>query len=222
MQAYLQAAIHVQPHDLVWLLNEPPFLPEMTPLWVQESLKEASVAVVRRVPHDGRQIPIGIRGASREQRFAATISAGLVVRTMPPECLLNEYCASRRSRYAEVPALRAFQIILKRWRQVEYVWGPTGSVGFELGTGREVATPESDLDLMIRMPNRLPRNDAKRMLAELSGIGTSADVQLETPDGVIALKEYCSTEQGQEMLLRTINGPRLVRDPWNTNGGELR
>ena len=105
---------------------------------------------------------------------------------------------------------------------MEYVWGPTGSAGFELGTGREVATPESDLDLMIRMPNRLSRNDAKRMLAELSEIGTSADVQLETPDGVIALKEYCSTEQGQEMLLRTINGPRLVRDPWNTNGGELR
>lgn len=222
MQTYPHDASQVRPHDLVWLLGCSRLLSELTPLWVQESLRKVPVAVVRRAPHDGKQIPIGIRGVSREQRFAAAISAGSIVRTMAPERLLNEHCIPIRSRYAEIPALRAFQVVLKRWGRLEYVWGPTGSVGFELGTGCEAAMPASDLDLMIRVPNRLSRADAKRMLTELSGTGASVDVQLEIPDGVISMKEYCSTEQGQEILLRTINEPRLVLDPWNTNGGELR
>ena len=223
MQTDPHSAIHVHPHDLVWFLVGPHLLPKMTtPPWVRESLREAPVAVVRRAPQDGRQIPIGIRGVSRDQRFAAAIPASSVVRRIPPERLLCERCVPRRSRYAEIPALRAFQIVLERWGRMEHVWGPTGSVGFELGTGCEVVTPESDLDLIIRVPNKLSRDDAKLMLAELSEIGVSVDVQLETPDGVIAMKEYCSTEQGREILLRTINGPILVLDPWNTSRGEQR
>lgn len=220
MQTCSHSTIHVQPHDLVWFLVDPHLLSKMTtPPWVRESLREAPVAVVRRAPQDGRQIPIGIRGVSRSQRFAAAISVSSVARMIPPELLLCEHCMPRRSRYAVIPALRAFQIVLERWRLMEYVWGPTGSVGFELGTGCEVVTPKSDLDLIIRVPNKLSRDDAKLMLAELSEIGAPVDVQLETPNGAIAMKEYCATEQGREILLRTINGPILVLDPWNTNLG---
>ncbi|MDR3565028.1 MAG: malonate decarboxylase holo-ACP synthase [Negativicutes bacterium] len=223
MQTYPHSDIQVHPHDLVWFLVGPHHLPKTTtPPWVLESLQEAPVAVVRRASQDGRQIPIGIRGVSRDQRFAAAIPVSSVVRGIPPERLLSERCEPRRSRYAEIPALRAFQIVLERWGRMEHVWGPTGSVGFELGTGCEVVTPKSDLDLIIRVPNKISRDDAKRMLAELSEIGASVDVQMETPDGAIAMKEYCSTEQGRKILLRTMNGPILVLDPWNTNRGEQR
>lgn len=220
MKQYTHSSIHLQPHDLVWFLGAPCFLPELTtPSWVRESLRKYPVAVVRRAPQDGRQIPIGIRGVSREQRFAAAISADSVVKRIPPEQLLREHCTPRSSRYAEIPALRTFQNVLECWGQMKYVWGPTGSVGFELGTGCEVAVPNSDLDLIIRMPDRLSRDDAKRILAALPGSGARVDVQIETPNGVIALREYCSTEQGREILLRTIHGPILVLDPWNTNRG---
>lgn len=222
MQDYSKLAVQVRPHDLVWFQGSRAIVPERIPLWVQESLSNVPVAVVRRASHDGKKIPIGIRGSFREQRFAAVISSDSIVKTVSPERLCVEHCIPRRSRYGEIPALRGFQDVLTLWKKIELPWGPTGSVGFELGTGCEVATPQSDLDLIVRVPKRLSRDDAKRMLAELSGVGVPVDVQLETPSGVVAIKEYCSVEEGQEILLRTIHGPVLVLDPWNTNGGELR
>jgi phosphoribosyl-dephospho-CoA transferase len=41
------------------------------------------------------------------------------------------------------------------------------------------------------------------------------DVLLETPNGAVALAEYANSVD--HMLLRSAQGPRLVRDPWRAH-----
>ena len=48
-----------------------------------------------------------------------------------------------------IPALRALSLLTQRWKALDSAWGPGGSVGFELATGRHVVTPQSDLDVVI-------------------------------------------------------------------------
>jgi phosphoribosyl-dephospho-CoA transferase len=97
-----------------------------------------------------------------------------------------------------------------------FIWGPTGSVGFELASGKPTATATSDLDLLIRMPNHLPRDEAQRIQAKLdeqaARAGIRIDAQLETPAGGVALAEYASGKA--RVMARHASGPRLVVDPW--------
>jgi phosphoribosyl-dephospho-CoA transferase len=91
-------------------------------------------------------------------------------------------------------------------------WGPGGSVGFELASGVPSTTRDSDLDLVLSADEQLARTDATRLHADLSTLPVRIDLLLETPNGAVALAEYA---QGSAMLLRSAQGPRLVRDPWS-------
>ena len=89
-------------------------------------------------------------------------------------------------------------------------WGPTGSVGFELATAVPTATPESDLDLLLRT-SRLTPDVLNRLTAlhqRFVGLMARMDCQVETPLGAAALADVVG---GQiEIMLRTVKGPRLV------------
>ena len=92
-------------------------------------------------------------------------------------------------------------------------YGPTGSIGFELASGLPTATSTSDLDLLIRAPERLPMPVAQELITIFSGSPCRVDAQLETPRGAISLAEYV---WGQTpLLLRQNGGPVLVDDPWS-------
>ena len=91
-------------------------------------------------------------------------------------------------------------------------YGPTGSIGFELASGLPTATSTSDLDLLIRAPERLPMQLAKKLITIFSGSLCRVDVQLETPRGAVSLAEYASGQT--PLLLRQNDGPILVDDPW--------
>jgi phosphoribosyl-dephospho-CoA transferase len=93
-------------------------------------------------------------------------------------------------------------------------WGPTGSIGFQLATGLETATPSSDLDILVRVPSRFPSTEARLIRDSLIGMPVRVDVQIETPLGAVALDEYARARK--TTLLRTLDGPRLVADPWET------
>lgn len=92
-------------------------------------------------------------------------------------------------------------------------WGPTGSVGFELASGVETITNTSDLDIIARAPEILSIDIAKNIIKELSKLTIKTDVQLEVPNGSIALEEYA--RDNKSIMLRTINGPKFVKDPWS-------
>jgi phosphoribosyl-dephospho-CoA transferase len=131
-----------------------------------------------------------------------------------PEDLVAQQQWRGNPRADKVAALGALEKIARLWNSQEYAWGPTGSVGFEIATGVPSATTESDLDLMICAPVRLPKEHAESLLQTVSAQPVAIDVQLETPFGSVALREYVSPSSTR-ILMKTCNGPKLVLDPWN-------
>jgi phosphoribosyl-dephospho-CoA transferase len=118
-----------------------------------------------------------------------------------------------RARTGEIPALSALAIAQEKLAGFPLLWGPTGSVGFELATGLATATPASDLDLLIRAPERLSTAKAEVLLERLSAAPCRVDVQLETPTGAVSIAEYARGEK--PILVRQTGGPVLVDDPWD-------
>jgi phosphoribosyl-dephospho-CoA transferase len=92
-------------------------------------------------------------------------------------------------------------------------WGPGGSLGFELATGRRVTSLESDLDVIVYADERLSRNDAQKLMRSMAGVELPVDIRVETPECGFSLTEYASSSGGS-ILLRTTIGPMLGNDPW--------
>jgi phosphoribosyl-dephospho-CoA transferase len=101
----------------------------------------------------------------------------------------------------------------ERWADLPLPWGPAGSVGFELATGRKVTTEVSDLDLVIRAKRRFSVEQARSILDRTLGLETKVDVRVETPVCGFSLEEYASVRPAK-MLLRYPDGVRLGEDPW--------
>jgi phosphoribosyl-dephospho-CoA transferase len=81
-----------------------------------------------------------------------------------------------------------------------------------------VATPSSDLDLVLRQARRLEPNaaiDLRAALAEAAAPGR-VDVMLETPSGGVTLTDLAMRPAC--VLVRTPEGPRLAADPWMVDG----
>ena len=110
----------------------------------------------------------------------------------------------------DLPALHALQQLRPVLAQTS--WGVSGSAGFELATGIEALHAESDLDLILRAPEPLDRNDARALLERLDKAVCSVDLQLQTPFGAVALREWAGPSR--RVLLKTTSGAHLVIDPW--------
>ena len=59
------------------------------PQWVEGELRESPFAVVRRGSAPGHEIPIGVRGTGRNQRWAAFCHSKLVNNILTPSQLLT-------------------------------------------------------------------------------------------------------------------------------------
>jgi phosphoribosyl-dephospho-CoA transferase len=166
------------------------------------------MVVVRRAVPCGNLIPVGVRGSSRSQRFAAFIEPESILVRSTPEDLADhpEY------RTKEIPAFAALVIIHPLLSASSLTWGPTGSAGFELASGVSTTTADSDLDLLIRVPERLPLEAAQALMNGLAGLPCRVEAQLETPHGAVSLSEYVDGDR--PLLLRTNWGPRMTTNPW--------
>jgi phosphoribosyl-dephospho-CoA transferase len=180
----------VTPHDLLRLGRS--VSPAGAPEWVGTALAEAPWVVVRRATAGPGLIPVGVRGRTRADRFAFDLDPSTVAEVVRPEDL-----ARRPGTHLD----RARDVL----DPTGWVWGPTGSVGFELATGRPTVTPDSDLDLIIRAATLPPLHELRLLQQDLP---PRADCLIETPDGALALAELVSGTR--QALLRTAAGPRLV------------
>lgn len=201
-----------RPHDLLALSPAAPPSAD-APAWVEASLARAPFVVVRRAPRMGSAIAVGIRGATRSERFGTWVEARDIECVLTPEALrLREPAASRR----DMPAFALLHAVAPIFDASGLAWGPAGSTGFELASGQPTVTPTSDLDVIVRAPEPLSRADASRLLDALSHearcIGTRIDVQIETTDAAFSLADYA--RQNVRVLLRHADGPRLAADPW--------
>ncbi|QJI31546.1 malonate decarboxylase holo-ACP synthase [Pseudomonas sp. ADAK18] len=193
----------VNAHDLLWGMT-PAHAPADAPAWVLEVLSAGHPVVVRRAIAQVGHVAVGVRGRLREQRFAAVMPIAAVQRRVVPEAL----CGVISPR--DLPALQALnqlRPVLARER-----WGVTGSAGFELASGIEALHATSDLDLILRTPTRLDRGDAEDLLAILDTAVCAVDLQLQTPFGAVALREWAGPSR--RVLLKNASGAQLVLDPW--------
>ena len=193
----------VNAHDLLWGMT-PAQLPADAPAWVRAAISAGHPVVVRRAVVDSGYVSVGVRGRLREQRFAAVMPLVAVQRRVVPQDLRS--AVSPR----DLPALRALDQLRPVLAQQD--WGVTGSAGFELASGIEALHAKSDLDLMLRTPEPLERNDARDLLARLDSAECTVDLQLQTPFGAVALREWAG--ESRRVLLKTTHGAHLVLDPW--------
>ena len=181
------------------------------PAWVAESLPAAPFVVVRRGLAPAGDIAIGVRGGARNQRWAGSCAESWVRRVITP----MQLHAPTLPRSLAIPALRSLVFLSHHeiWQTLPHQWGPGGSVGFELATGRPTATPQSDLDIVIFADERLSVEEAKRLHAATQSLPSVVDVRVETPVCGFSLAEYASRAPSP-ILLRGTSGTRLGVDPW--------
>ena len=187
------------------------------PRWVEEELRRTPSVVVRRGVEMELGIPVGVRGAARNERWAAFCDPKFVKRVIAPQQLLRRTAPAFR--VDAIAALRSLRVLAGRWSAIPYPWGPGGSVGFELASGCPTVTQTSDLDLLMRAPDPLDRASAKSLFDALSQAAldhnTRIDMQIQTLDGAFALAEYA--HPGTRVMMRCADGPKLVVDPWQTS-----
>jgi phosphoribosyl-dephospho-CoA transferase len=202
-------------HDLI-RLHEPIALTVGTsvPPWVDPALRRTPWVVVRRGHVRDGMIPVGVRGLTRSQRFAAFVSVAEIADRLCPEDLIVAEHDIEQSRKDAIPALAALDRIATLLLRLGYHWGPGGSVGFEIATGVATATASSDLDLVLRQGRRLEEKEAAELLSALAEAVMPAriDVVLETPSGGVSLADLAAGPA--RVLVRTPCGPRLSVDPW--------
>jgi len=186
----------------------------LRPDWALAALRLAPWIVVRRAAPRPGLWPVGVRGGLRSQRTAAWLQPSVMPECITPQMLVASRAWQRNPSANAMPAVAVLDEVAAVFAAHGFGghWGPGGSVGFELASGVPSTTACSDLDLVLRADEPLPRTDAARLHADLSRLPVRIDLLLETPHGAAMLTEYA--KDAGLMLLRSAQGPRLVHDPW--------
>ena len=193
-------------HDLLWGMT-PAQLPADAPAWVIESVLAGQPVVVRRALSAAGQVAVGVRGRLREQRYAASMAIRSITRRVTPEALRHVVIAR------DLPVVKALAQLRPLLDSCGWVWGVSGSAGFELASGFSALHEGSDLDLILRTPQPLSRTRAQALLATLDTAMCVVDMQLQTPFGAVALREWAGSSN--RVLLKSASQACLVLDPWN-------
>ncbi|PWK43023.1 malonate decarboxylase holo-ACP synthase [Pseudomonas sp. B21-040] len=193
-------------HDLLWGMT-PEQLPADAPAWVVESICAGQPVVVRRAMTAPDHIAVGVRGRLREQRYATSMAITAISRRVRPEDL--SHVESTR----DLPALRALAQLRPMLDACGWIWGISGSAGFELASGFSALHERSDLDLILRTPQPLSRTQAQALVTVLDTAECRVDMQLQTPFGAVALREWARSSS--QILLKSDRVACLVGNPWN-------
>ncbi|ENV99329.1 phosphoribosyl-dephospho-CoA transferase [Acinetobacter calcoaceticus] len=198
--------LDLEAHDLLWGMTAD-CLADDAPLWVKEVLLRGDPVVVRREITPVDQVAVGVRGQLRHQRYASQMPRSAITKQLKPEVLTHvdtqqfEHLAER---------LQSISYIMKNFSGC---WGYTGSFGFELATGIETVTQQSDIDLLIRAKQPFAKTQAVELLENFQQAGLNVDIQLQLPQGGLALKEWA--RNSGKVLLKHADGAVLVEKPWN-------
>lgn len=209
-------SLPVMPHDLLWtdaadglVFREPP------PVWVDKLWHPGLPVVVRRDTDAGGLIPVGVRGRMRSERAAAWLLPARVKRAVTPEMLVADGEKLAHSPFAATRSVRA--LLMLAGQALPWRWGVTGSCAYALATGEPVLHEDSDLDLRVCCQSPPALDDLAALDSLCRRLPCRADVQVETPFGGFALREWLQPHGSggrRRVLLKTNAGPVLTDDPW--------
>ena len=171
------------------------------------SLAAGQPVVVRRALSADGFVAVGVRGVLREQRLAAFMAVDSIACRVSPEAL----CQIDSER--DLPVMQALKQLRPMLDDCGWVWGVSGSVGFELASGFTAMHAASDLDLILRTPQMITRNQASKFVELFDQAACRVDMQLQTPFGAVALREWAGGSA--RVLLKNAYQACLVIDPWN-------
>ncbi|MGM0123085.1 malonate decarboxylase holo-[acyl-carrier-protein] synthase [Enterococcus sp. AZ194] len=187
----------VQFHKKNLLIEWPEWFEETAPLY----------ATVRRGVAGEGQIPVGLRGHERNQRFAFELPTEAVTAVIHPWQLIEKE-SFRKEEIAQYPVYQAFNQAKELLKETK--WGVGGSLGFELATDFPTVKKTSDFDLLIYVTEPA---DLPKALQQNPDYFQQVDTQVLTKKGGFALKEYLRNPE-KKLLLKTIHGPRLTDELW--------
>ncbi|WP_051229327.1 malonate decarboxylase holo-ACP synthase [Paludibacterium yongneupense] len=203
-----------RPHDLLFLgaaqalLSDDPLPP-----WADRHWLDRAPAVVRRAPTVlPGVVPVGLRGRTRSERFAAWIHEREVATLVTPESLSRARTWQQYRDWSDAAPIRALEMLAPRLDRLGCDWGVTGSVGFSIASSIRLLSADSDLDLLIRQEHSMTRSEARAIVQLSSDLPCRCDIQIETPQGAFSLLEWA--RNSPRVLLKTENGPRLCTSPW--------
>ena len=204
----------IRPHDLLWIAAPHDIRTESAlPAWASPEWLSVAPAVVRREAVGAHDIvPVGLRGRTRSERFAGFVAHERIARRVTPEALARARGWRFDTAIASLPCVRALASIAPELDRLRLAWGVIGSVGFALASGVSTLREDSDLDLLLRATQPLPRDEAQALLSMLKRMPARIDMQVDTGHGGFALAEWAG--QSDRVLLKTGRGPLLVADPW--------
>ncbi|WP_221563108.1 malonate decarboxylase holo-ACP synthase [Alkalihalobacillus sp. TS-13] len=198
----------IQPHDLLKLKKENQLMKtEGLPEWLSRSVSDVRFVVVRREPIVDGNIPIGVRGKSRNERFGTFIPFDDIIECVTPEQLAAQRKWKSHPHYDDYDLFQSLDLVESILQKYRLLWGPTGSVGFQLASGQHTVTETSDLDIIIRA-NEIPINMAESIISEFQQAKVRIDPLIEMQHGAVSLIEY--SKQNQPFLIRTLEGPKLI------------
>jgi phosphoribosyl-dephospho-CoA transferase len=198
-------------HDLLWISEQSEFFSSEQPSWVRDALQRRSVVVVRRAQAPPGFVSVGIRGDARGQRHAAWLRVCDVQAYRTPESLAAQRGWLNNSMGIASRLLAALALVSEISDKEQIVWGPTGSVGYQLATTFPVTTAASDLDVLLRCRLRPDRTQMKAFDKALRNSPARVDVVLEGPLGGVAINEYLASE---EVLIKGSEGPHIAAFNW--------
>ena len=201
----------MRPHDLLRLKPGAMLEDTEAPAWVVESLVLAPFVVVRRGEIHAGLVPVGIRGSTRAQRYPASVHADDVATVVTPEALAASGSWHTHSRGA-LPAFAALDRVADAAVALNLIWGPGGSVGFELASGLAVVREDSDLDVIVRPTTQHSHADLERFAHAVNDPAARVDIVIEGAQGAVALQEWLHSPQ--RVLIKTANGPQLGAFRW--------
>ena len=193
-------------HDLLWGMT-PAQLPADAPQWAVAALAAGQPVVVRRAVSADGFVAVGVRGVLRQQRLAAFMALDSIACRVSPEALCHVECER------DLPVMQALKQLRPMLDDCCWVWGVSGSVGFELASGFAAMHAGSDLDLILRAPQMITRNQACKLVELFDQAVCRVDMQLQTPFGAVALREWASGSA--RVLLKNAHQAALVTNPWH-------
>lgn len=203
-----QLAVHslIKLNDWTLLRADQPI-----PHWAIEMLQLSPYVIVRR-GEQTQEIPVGIRGFAKNQRFAAMIATTNIAQIVTPEEALSLQTKLAPNRLQLVPfqTLRQLQSLLET-----FTWGVGGSLEYELVTGIPMVRLDSDIDVIMSLPTtKITIATAQKLLKQLRLVtSVHVDIQIIKGEYGFSLEEYAN-QRSKEILVKTNHGPILVADPW--------